>query len=311
MKRCTTLIVVAILATTLVGCRGSNPSAPETAFLSPDRDVPTTTPLKLTIGLNEIYCKKTACECVHFIASRSYDSLCAMLRAKHNIELELVYFPEDIYGLERAVAEGRFDAVLAKPWSILQEAGKAGRRFTRVVDLRDPNNNTELRGLIIVKADSPYKTMASLKGLPLAMGQVDAYEKHQAVITTFNRAGLTVPAGDNRLERASCLECVNDLLSQTVNVAVISDYALHADCLVDTGSIDDFRIIARTDESIPLTSLMVDTAKMSPDKIIRLRRALLDCSGDNAPKEMQSKGFTMPVPWSPQIPDTAGGANPR
>jgi len=115
------------------------------------------------------------------------------------------------------------------------------------------------------------------------------------------------------LERAGCLESVNDLLSGTVDAAVVTDYAFDADCLIDIATIDQFRIIARTDESIPLTSLMVDTAKLSPDEIIRLRRALLDCSGDNAPKEMRSKGFTMPMPWSPRIKvvdagETGGGS---
>ena len=52
-------------------------------------------PLVLKIGVNDIYCRKTACSCIEYIAKRSYDGTLAML-AKDGLKLEFTSFREVI-----------------------------------------------------------------------------------------------------------------------------------------------------------------------------------------------------------------------
>ena len=83
-----------------------------------------------------------------------------------------------------------------------------------------------------------------------------------------------------------------------VDAAVVSDYALTASCAVDFAKPEDFRTIATT-EKMPLTSLMVDTNKVSAADAARLQQALLAISGDKVPADLTGKGFVAPVSWKP------------
>ena len=63
---------------------------------------------------------------------------------------------------------------------------------------------------------------------------------------------------------------------------------------------EDFRIIAKTD-AIPLCSVIIDRQKVSDAVTLRLQKALLELSGENAPETMLSKGFVKPARWTPVI----------
>ncbi|MCC6352490.1 MAG: PhnD/SsuA/transferrin family substrate-binding protein [Verrucomicrobiae bacterium] len=278
------------------GWSAETPAEIETALRreAGEEPAPAGGPLRLVVGVNDVYCKDTSCKCVEHVAIRQYGDFCRALKERHRIELEPVYFMEP-YELERAFRDGKFDGMLCKPWLVFRHAGGRSEGMARVADLRDPDGGTGLWGIVIVPRDSPIRRLADLSGRRIACGQPDAYEKHQAAFELFRRENIQIPAS-GRVEKASCLECLDLLMGGDVDAAVISNYALTADCAVDVASPDAFRIIGNTDK-IPLTSLMVDLKRVSPDDARRLQGALLDLSGDGLPPTMGGGGFVAPASW--------------
>jgi len=264
------------------------------AFLSSCSTPPSPGSRPLKIAVNDIYCMDTACSCVHDVAARTYPQLLEKLKANYGIDLQLVYFSET-YQLEDAIASGEYDGALCKPWYALRHQKEAGANFQRIVDVLDPNNNRWLTGIVVVPADSPIQTLEDLTGKHLYIGQADAYEKHQAAKRLLEQKGIRPGKVDTN---ASCGENVGVLLDEEADAAVLSDYALSADCAVDFARPEDFRILART-EQIPLTSLMLDMNKIEEAEADRLQRALLALSGKNAPETLLGNGFVEPAPWNP------------
>jgi len=254
--------------------------------------VPSSPPLK--IAVNDIYCMDTACSCVHDVAARTYPATLEKLKADYGIDLQLVYFSET-YQLEDAIASGEYDGALCKPWYALRHEKEAGADFRRIVDVLDPNNNRWLTGIVVVPVDSPIQTLDELTGKHLYLGQADAYEKHHAAKRLLEQKGVRPGKIDTN---ASCGENVGVLLDEEADAAVLSDYALSADCAVDFARPEDFRILATT-ERIPLTSLLLDMNKVEATQADRLQQALLALSGKDAPETLLGNGFVEPTPWNP------------
>ena len=251
-------------------------------------------PLELRLAVNDIYCMDTACACVHDVAARTYPQTLGKLKAEHGIDLQLIYFSET-YQLEDAIASGEYDGALCKPWYALRHQEEAGADFRRIVDVLDPNNNRWLAGILIVPVDSPIQTLEGLTGKHLYIGETDAYEKHHGAKRLLEQNGIKPAKIDTH---ASCGENVGVLLDEEADAAVVSDYALSADCAVDFARPEDFRILAQT-EQIPLTSLMLDMNKVTDADARRLAAALLALSGANAPETLLGNGFVEPAPWNP------------
>lgn len=251
-------------------------------------------PLKLVVGVNDVYCKDSSCKCIEQIATRQYGDFCRVLKERYNIELQFVYQIEP-YDLDKEFLAGKFDAMLCKPWLIFRRPSGRSAQMVRVADLQDLHGNTGLWGVVIVPKDSTLKKLADISGHRVAYGQIDAYEKHQGVTTLFQREGIKIPA-DKLVEKASCLECLDLLMSKKADVAVISNYALTADCAVDVTSPDAWRVLGQT-EKIPLTSFMVDLKRISREDALRVQRALVDLSREALPKSMSGGGFVEPTSW--------------
>lgn len=283
MKAPLSTLSAAILALTAYPAAAEDPAPAATAD-----------PLVLKIGVNDIYCRKTACECISEIAKRSYDGVLAALAKDHGITLEFTYFME-VMDLEKAIRAKRFDGVVCKPWTALRLAGEADADFVRVVDIRDPDDQPNMTGVFLVPKDSPIRTLADLKGRRVAFGQPDSFEKYHAPLAML---------GDKRISPAaalylnSCGENLDALMSGKVDAAVVSSYALTASCAADFAKPEDFRTIATTPE-MPLTSVIVDRKRIPGTKIARLREALLKLSGDKVPADLTGKGFVAPVHWQP------------
>ena len=271
-------IIPAILAL-LCGCASNKPEAGATV---------------LKIAVNDIYCTDTACACVHDVAARTYPQTLEMLKAECGIELELVYFSET-YELEDAIAAAEYDGALCKPWYALRHQKAAGADFRRIVDVLDPRNNRWLTGIVVVPVDSPIQSLEELEGKHLYIGEADAYEKHYAAKRLLEQKGIQ-PAQIN--SNASCGENIGVLLDGMADAAVVSDYALSADCAADFARPEDFRVLAHT-EQIPLTSLMLDMNRVDEADARRLQEALLTLTGRNAPETLLGNGFVEPAPWSP------------
>lgn len=271
-------VILAVALSALFGCVSNEPD----------------TALSLKIAVNDIYCTDTACFCVHDIAARRYEQTLDRIKTETGIDLQFTYFPEP-YQLEEAILSGTYDGVLSKPWTALRLQKQAGASFQRIVDVLDPNNNRWLTGIVIVPTDSPIQSYQELTGKHIYLGEPDAYEKHFSAKRLFTQKGINPATIDTN---ASCSENIGVLLDGKADAAVVSDYALSADCAVDFANPDDFRTLART-ERIPLTSLMLDMNKHSASDAQLLRQCLLELSGDQAPEALLSSGFVEPTPWNP------------
>jgi len=270
------------------------------ALLSACVPSPAPVPLELRIAVNDIYCTDTACSCVADVAARTYPQTLEELRVGDLIILQFDYFT-DTYQLEDAIRSGKYDGVLSKPWLALRMQQETGINFERIVDVLDPNNNRWLTGSVIVPVDSPIQTLEELNGKHLFIGEEDGYEKHQAALRLFKQRGIHPAQIDTH---SSCGENIGELLDGNGDAAVISDYALTADCAVDYASPEDFRTLEHT-ERIPLTSLMLDMNRVRPFQAERLKKALLSLSGRHAPKTLLGNGFIEPAPWNPpELKDT-------
>jgi phosphonate transport system substrate-binding protein len=159
-------------------------------------------------------------------------------------------------------------------------------------------------GVLLVKRDSPIRTMADIRGKRLAIGQTDGYEKHHAALDLLRRHGIE-PSQVVITEFSSCMENIGAILDEKADAAVVSDYAFDADCLIDIAKKDDFRVMATTEPPIPGTSLMLDMGRVSVSTACRLRQALLDLNSDpDLQKSMLDVGFVKPSVWSPVgLPD--------
>ena len=251
-------------------------------------------PLIVKVAVNDIYCTDTACSCVHDVAARTYPLAIKLLEEQYNIVLQLDYFM-DTYQLEDAILSGEYGAVLSKPWFTMRLNQQAGTDFQRLVDILDPVNNPWLTGIVIVPKDSPIQTLEELNGKSVYLGESDSYEKHQAALHLFESKNIHPAQIDTR---SSCGENIGILQDGEADAAVISDYALSADCAVDFANPEDFRVLAHT-ERIPLTSFLLDRNKFDEQAAQRIKKALLAVSGENAPATLLGKGFIDAGPWMP------------
>ncbi len=289
---------MALFAGLLAGCAAGGGSD-TTSLAGPRPAIADALPVRLKIAVNETFCGKTACECVNRVAKRDFEPLLRRLRRDHGIEMEFVYLPSGVEAVGARVRAGDVDGALAKPWPILVASRGAGRDYRRVADLTGPDGRRGLTGIVIVKKDSPVRSVAELQERRLAMGQPSAYEKHHGVLAML-KAGGADPARVGRTEFSSCLECLGALLDGKADAAAVSDYAFDADCLVDVAPKTDFRVLGATAPPIPMASLLLDMGRVPEATAWRLRCALLSLAEDPALKEsLLGDGFAEPVPWSP------------
>jgi ABC transporter, phosphonate, periplasmic substrate-binding protein len=270
-----------------------DPPADETALVVVPLPAGESRPITLRIGLNDIYCTKTACDCIEEISGRSYDGVVAELK-KSDISLEITYFME-VMDLDKAIVAKDFDGFICKPWTALRHMPGTGRNFKRVADVLDPDNEGGLRGLFVTTTGSPVKRLADIHGKRVVFGQEDAYEKYHAALLMLAKQGIK-PAAARYF--SSCGENLDALMSGSADVAVISNYALTASCAVDFAKPEDFRTIAST-PIMPLTSLLLDLHRVSATTATRVQNALLAVSGERTPKDFLGNGFVAPVPWQP------------
>ena len=252
--------------------------------------------LSIHLAVNETYCKNTACKCVHYIAEREYYELQDVLKEDYNIDLELTYFSEP-YHLDSALIKGKFDGVICKPWLAFKHVQEHGFNYKRIADILDVFDNQWLTGVFIAKKGASVKSLNDINGKVLASGRSDAYEKYHTSMNLLKKKGIEPLL---IVEKASCLECINLLLDDKADVAVVSDYALFASCAVDVASEDNFKVIGKTEKS-PICSVILDMAKVNESDALRLQKALLDLSGDNSLKSLHCKGFVKPAKWVPVL----------
>jgi ABC-type phosphate/phosphonate transport system substrate-binding protein len=303
MVRTTIKYTIAIWIAVCLCFAGCHPQKPaggafgETAF-QPAKSLAVSAenkPLTLRLVVNDTYCEKTACDCIHNLAARDYEELLAKLKTDFSIDLQLIYCIEE-YDLEDSIKSQKFDGAICKPWFAFSHVPELGMNFTRVADIVDPFGNSLLSALFIVRKDSPIQKPSDINGKTLALGQEDSYEKYHMAMALMQKEGIKP---GKMIQKSSCTEGINMLLDNTAEVAVISDYALVASCAVDLVDKDAFRTIWKTG-NIPLCSVILDLDKVRASDAARLQDALLRISVSGVPENFCSKGFVKPVSWTPE-----------
>ena len=251
-------------------------------------------PLSIHLAVNDTYCKKTACACIHDIASRDYQELQTQLKKGFNIDLQLTYYIES-YEMEDQIKVKTHDGLICKPWTAFMLSQEHKIEYKRIVDVLDVYDNQWLNGVFLVNKNSSLKSISDIGGKTLVAGQEDAYEKYHSPLNLLDSIGVKPGIV---YHKASCLECLNELMDHKAEVALVSDYVMSASCAVDVASEDDFRIIGET-EKMPLCSVILDMNKISKADAMRFQNALLALSKEKSPEGMLSKGFVKPASWIP------------
>jgi len=250
--------------------------------------------LSVNLALNDTYCMETACVCVHEVAARGYEDVQKRLLDEFNIDLKITYFAEP-YHMENELENKTFDGVICKPWTAFMLAKKNGLNYKRIADILDPFGNQWLTGLFLVKKESDIKSLSDINDKILVTGQQDAFEKYHSPMRILEKKGIKPGI---IYDKASCVECLNELMDNKTDVALVSDYVMFASCAVDIANPEDFRTIGQT-EKMPLTSVIIDFDRVSEADAIRFQKALLKISGKNSPETMLSEGFVKPAKWNP------------
>jgi hypothetical protein len=113
------------LAVGLCACRSASREASRGGQLAT-----AAAPLQLTLVISDVYCKDSACSCVHFIATRRYAEFFRLLKERHGIAVTPRYF-EDSFEVAKQIASGEADGVICKPSLGLAASRAAGLRYVR------------------------------------------------------------------------------------------------------------------------------------------------------------------------------------
>ncbi|WP_395740511.1 PhnD/SsuA/transferrin family substrate-binding protein [Prosthecobacter sp.] len=221
--------------------------------------------------------KDLACDCVKGYAQRNYRALAAHLQQKTGIEITVTHAEKIATALKEM--KGAPGIIIGKKSVVLSEAAKNKLEFTPVARLTGKDGSASQQGLIVVRRDSPVKTLADLKGARILFGPEDCEEKSAAAIALLKEAGVAVP---EKLETSpSCSTAAEALMKLPAGenaAAVISSYA--EPLLSGCGTIKqgDLRIVATT-KDVPFITAFASSG-LSKEQIKAITEALLDTGGD-------------------------------
>lgn len=130
-----------------------------------------------------------SCTCVPGVGQRRYERLAAHLEAALGTAVEIVFDESLALGLRRL--SGPAHLVVGKQAMVTHDAAAGNLAIRRLADLTGPEGTTTVRGVFVVRDDSPVQTLADLAGKTIALGpEVDA-EAHRAAREALEKADLS------------------------------------------------------------------------------------------------------------------------
>jgi outer membrane protein assembly factor BamB len=231
-------------------------------------------PRPLVLAVMDPLAAPLSCPCVKGYAQRDYAKLGEYLAEKTGREV-IVTFGETLDKALVDVNDGRADVVIGKRSVVIADDKRAGGKLALVADLTGKDGSVLQRGLIVVRADDPAKSIKDLQGYQVILGPAECDEKNAAVRALFEKHGITLPK-DCPIS-ASCSDGATTLVeggAKTKMVTVISSYAHRL--LEGCGTIKkgDLRIVGETEE-LPFISAFVNS-ELDDDLKTALTTALLD-----------------------------------
>lgn len=196
----------------------------------------------ISIVVMDPLAEKLACACVPGYAQRKYDRFGEALGAELNRQVELSHAENltDILVLN----PGKVHVVIGKRSVVEFDAKEASVPVRPVARLTDKEGSTTMRGLFVVRADDPAKTLADLKGRKILFGPPGQEERHEAALEALRSAGLEVPKKPPTIPDSSGAAVA--VVEKKADAAIVSDYAMAL--LVGCGTIDKgaLKVIGQT-----------------------------------------------------------------
>jgi ABC-type phosphate/phosphonate transport system substrate-binding protein len=238
-----------------------------------------------------------SCPCVKGYAQRDYDQLGSFLEQKLGRPVK-VAFSESLVTALKDKTDGKADLVIGKFSVVNFDAKRSGLTLSPIAALTGKDGKTTQTGLVVVLKDDPAKKIEDLKDYKILYGNVEADEKHAAVMKMFKNHQFVIPAKPTTC--AACDEGALKLMEMgkagEKGAAVISSYAkplLEGCGTIPKGAI---RVVAET-EPVPFVVAFVNDSAGNDVKD-SLVKALMDVK-DNAElcKVLETKnGFVPPEP---------------
>ncbi len=251
----------------------------------------------LTIVVMDPLALPLSCPCVKGYAQRDYDKLGTYLEQKLGRSVK-VAFSESLVTALKDKTDGKADVVIGKYSVVNFDAKRAGMKFAPVADLTGKDGKTTQTGLVVVLNEDPAKKIEDLKTYKILYGNVEADEKHAAVMKMFKNHQFIIP--EKPTTCAACDEGAMKLMDMAkegqIGAAVISSYAkplLEGCGTVPKGAL---RVIAET-EPVPFVVAFINEGA-GADVKETVSKALMEVK-DNAElcKIMETKnGFVKHEP---------------
>lgn len=204
----------------------------------------------LTMVIMDPLALPLSCPCVKGYAQRDYDQLARYMEQKVGRPVDIHYSESLTAALKKKTA-GKADVVIGKRSVVVYDAKKADMKFSPVASLTGKDGKTTQTGLIVVLKDDPAQKLADLKDYKILYGDVEAEEKHGAIIKMLKGNQFVIPEKPETC--AACDEGATKLIDlgpKGKTAAVISSYAkplLEGCGTVPKGAL---RVVAET-EPIP------------------------------------------------------------
>jgi outer membrane protein assembly factor BamB len=244
------------------------------AALRADEPAEKPEPKTLTLVVMDPLALPLSCPCVKGYAQRRYEELAADLERRVACRIKLI-FNESLSSALKAEAAGRADLIIGKRSVVEFDAKRSAIDVTPLAALTGKDGATTQRGLIVVPAADPAKTVADLTGYRLIFGPAECNEKHAAALALLQENGVETPA---ELETAAaCDEGATKILEAGTDfrgAAVISSYAkplLEGCGQVPKGAL---RVVGET-RPVPFVVAFAGDSVDEADRA-RLLKALLD-----------------------------------
>jgi len=247
----------------------------------------------LNVGVNEPFCRDTACVCAGRDAPRGYEWMADVARgAGVDVRLAYVRIEDDFAPM---LASRELDAVVAKSWTALTSFRAAGVACARLCDLPLPDGAPGLTGVFITTADSPLESVADVDGRRLGTGGPDSYENFHAVDRLLASLGVR-PAARRPYDR--CVHAAVSVVEGETDAAVISSYCVRFGLDDYVGRPGVFRTLGET-APIPYATFAVSTTVPEPARAA-LAASLLDAPARAAAGDRFPGGLRPPAAWAPE-----------
>ena len=213
-----------------------------------------------------------------------------------------VFVTPSYAGVLQALQADQIDCAYLNPLSYVLATQQFENTPQKLVPLAMPyfNNSLTYKGIIFVRADSPIKTLADLKGKSFAFGDRTSTSSFLYPAGLLKKAGID-PSKDLKPVNISGTAGVLAVLNKQVDAGAIYETGIDQAFTdpvtkkVDQSKVSQFRVIATT-APIP-NGMIVVRGNLDPATLTKLKAALV-----NVNTTPEGQAALKAVPWNKLVP---------